>query len=402
MANEKQGFINVDELMPQITIEQAVAFYGIETGELKRIGKEIRTRCFLNCGNTEETGDRAIAIDAVSPVKKWRCHQYGCGKGGNLIGLCDLMKPGEHSGGRPRGGRFLEIAKDLRAMVSGVDRAEDRPSPAESAPTTNATDPELRRNIPLGDSDNERVRAMVNHDEKFLTVPDENMNRHAASYMRARPYLTEEACRRWRCGYLPHDAGGMLRGKFVYPMISEDGKVLAWFGRDPQFEGKHEKWRTGGKRGREPNKFQFPSKFHRGLELFGQDRYFEHANGDQLEQVGIVVTEGPNDTIALWEKLSIASVAVCSNTITDEQVEKLVRMSRDKDGAMITLMFDADTEGERGAKEALWKIAERCQVRLGWSSGVLGGKFRNRQPDSLTADEWSELCSSRRDPRENA
>jgi hypothetical protein len=50
---EKKAFINVDELMPQITLQQAATFYGIAWPELKRIGSETRTACFLNCGQGE-------------------------------------------------------------------------------------------------------------------------------------------------------------------------------------------------------------------------------------------------------------------------------------------------------------------------------------------------------------
>jgi hypothetical protein len=59
---EKKGFINVDELMPQITVEQAVNFYNVPLPDLKKIGSETRTACFLNCGKKTPTGDRALAI----------------------------------------------------------------------------------------------------------------------------------------------------------------------------------------------------------------------------------------------------------------------------------------------------------------------------------------------------
>ena len=54
--------MNVDELMPQVTLEQAVVNYGVTLPELHRTGNETRTRCFLNCGRTCESGDRVLAI----------------------------------------------------------------------------------------------------------------------------------------------------------------------------------------------------------------------------------------------------------------------------------------------------------------------------------------------------
>src|SRR4051812_18980301 len=116
MPAEKPGYINVDELMPQVSLEQVAQFYGLALPELKRIGSETRVRCFLNCGKTCETGDRALAIQENHPAKQWHCHQYGCGKSGNLVSLMDLVKPGEAMNGKPRGERFKEIAADLRAV----------------------------------------------------------------------------------------------------------------------------------------------------------------------------------------------------------------------------------------------------------------------------------------------
>src|SRR5207237_4519251 len=112
MSSEKKSFINVDELMPKIALEDVARHYGILLPELHRVGSETRTRCFLACGRTTETGDRVLAIQEGDRAKKWHCHQYGCGKGGNLVSLCDLLKPGESAGRKPRGERFKETAKE--------------------------------------------------------------------------------------------------------------------------------------------------------------------------------------------------------------------------------------------------------------------------------------------------
>ena len=69
--------------MPQLTIEEVARYYGAVLPELRRVGSETRSRCFLVCGKTAETGDRALAIQHDHPVKQWQCHQYGCGKNGN-------------------------------------------------------------------------------------------------------------------------------------------------------------------------------------------------------------------------------------------------------------------------------------------------------------------------------
>src|SRR5207253_668713 len=83
---------------------------------------------------------------------------------------------------------------------------------------------------------------------------------------RRRPFLTSEVCRRWRTGYLPRSTsedktGGTMRGKIVYPYLSETGEVLTWFGRDPEFEDKHQSWEATNRREREPEKFHFVKGF---------------------------------------------------------------------------------------------------------------------------------------------
>lgn len=398
MAAEKSaGFVNVDELMPQLTLEQVALFYGAQLPDLKRIGSETRMQCFLACGKMHETGDRALAIQTEHPAKQWKCHQYGCGKGGNLVSLCDLLKPGANGNGRPRGQRFKEIAADMRKMVAGVF---DAPRPAEAKVASAAPPPPPKATVPLIKSENERARALVDLDQKFV-VDVADMPPAASAYFRRRPFLTPEHCRKWRMGYLPRDvgrtdkSGGTMRGMVVYPVLSEYSEVLTWFGRDPEFEIKHDKWIAANREGREPEKFHFVKGFQRGLELFGQngrERLQERQHRDRLRELGLVVVEGPNDVIAL-DAFGVPAVGLCSNTITDAQVGKIVRWANELASGLVTLMLDCDAEGESGAHQALWKFAQHCRVRLGWSSEMFSGRFKGWQPESLNVEEWREIRS---------
>ena len=54
-----------------------------------------------NCGREGQTGERALTIQPEHPAKIWRCHEAGCGRGGNLVSMCDLLKPGEHRASGP-------------------------------------------------------------------------------------------------------------------------------------------------------------------------------------------------------------------------------------------------------------------------------------------------------------
>src|SRR5262249_29684827 len=150
MPAERKSFVNVDELIPQISLERMAAFYGVELDDLRRVGSETRTRCFLACGRTGGPATPALPARPDHPPRQWHCHQYGCGKSGNLVWMCDLLKPGPNAGGRPRGDRFKSIAADLLAMSVGTARNVDIPlaPPTQSPPT-----PEPPKvNLPLAQS----------------------------------------------------------------------------------------------------------------------------------------------------------------------------------------------------------------------------------------------------------
>jgi 5S rRNA maturation endonuclease (ribonuclease M5) len=241
----------------------------------------------------------------------------------------------------------------------------------------------------------------VHLDAKFVTDPA-LMPPAAASYFRHRPFLTSEVMKQWRMGYLPRDvggedkSGGTMRGKIVYAYTDEEGNVLTWFGRDPDYEEKHRRWERTDRGETEPEKFHFVKGFHRGLELLGQngrERLAQLGYREKLKQFGLIVVEGPNDVIAL-DCLGIPAAGLCSNTVTDEQADKLAAWAWKFADGVATVMLDCDPEGENGAKQALWKLAQRCQVRLAWSSEMHGGRFKGRQPESLTVDEWRVIAAT--------
>ncbi len=390
-GEKKSGFVKVDELMPQLTVEQVAAFYHAPLPELHRVGSETRAACFLNCGKSTDTGDRALAIKTDDPAKQWHCHQYGCGKGGNLVSLCDLLKPGDNAGGKPRGDRFKQIAADMVAMTSGVLRGVDVPPPAAPKPAV-AEAP--KANVPLRLSENERARGLTELDRKFV-VDVAGMTPKASAYVRRRPFLTEDVCRQWRMGFLPRDtgedkSGGTMRGKIVYPYLSDAGDVLTWFGRDPEFEEKHRAWEGTDKSEREPEKFHFIKGFHRGIELFGQHLLRGQEVAEKLRGLGLPLVEGPNDVVRL-ATLGVPAAGLCSNMITREQAAKVARLVRELGVGHALIFLDCDTEGETGMKQALGYLAQLCPVRLAWTSRMYGAKFKGRQPESLLVQEWQEI-----------
>lgn len=392
MSTEKKSFARVEELMPQVSLEQAARYYGITLPELKRVGSETRAACFLNCGKTKETGDRALAIQCEDASKKWHCHQYGCGKGGNLVTMCDLMKPGPTAGGgKVRGERFKDIRDDLLAMIGGEVVSPSPPLPAQPVPP-----PAPKVNVPLKDSDNERVRAVLDLDRKFV-VDIADMSPAASAYFRKRPYLTPEVCRSWRVGYLPRDvggkdkSGGTMRGKITYAYPNEAGDVLTWFGRDPEYEAKKDTWDKSERKDPEPEKFHFVKGYHRGSELYGVHAIQGEVK-DKLRAIGCLpLVEGPNDVIRM-SLLDVPAVALCSNRITREQAAKVAALAREVvPGGVVGVLLDMDEPGLEGARQCLGYISQVGPVRMLWTDRMFGGKFKGRQPEDVKPEEWEEL-----------
>ena len=56
MNREKSGFINIEELIAQVSLEQAVSYYGITMPEIRHIGTEVRTRAFSPADVTRRQG----------------------------------------------------------------------------------------------------------------------------------------------------------------------------------------------------------------------------------------------------------------------------------------------------------------------------------------------------------
>jgi hypothetical protein len=398
MNKPSREFVNVDDLSRRVSVEQVLAHFGLVHEIAHRVGQEIRTRCFLNCGKTEPTGDRVLAIQDHD-VKRWCCHKYDCPHkaGGNLVGLVDLLLPGTNAGGRPRGERFKEVLRTLQ-QIAGRDGAP----PESVAPRVASAVEPAKVNVPLAESENERARVLVNLPEKFVTDPAA-MTPSAASYFRRRPHLTPEVAAHWRMGYLPRDTGGdagggTMRGRVTYQLWDEQGRVVGYCGRDVDYETKHAAWIKAGRQDTEPAKVAFPKGLHRGLLLYGEHRLHEPAVCEQVQALGtLLAVEGPNDTIRM-SLLDAPVVAALSNHLTSEQADKLARWSAELGNIPITLLFDLDPEGEVGMQQALVALAERCPVRLGWSRSMYGGRFQDRQPESLTPAEWQVVREHLRPP----
>jgi hypothetical protein len=390
----RPDYTNVDDLQAETSLAEAAEKCGPRI-ELHGGGRQVRLDCPFGCAG-DHAGKRELSVDTGNPQKVFACHAYGCQVRGNLLSLMHGWLTGTlPAGGRLKGAEFKRVREVLtggtgKASAGGEENPSRKGAEKKSEPS---------RNVPL--VQNEKARELVTLDEKFVRDAA-HMPPSAASYVRRHPCLSVPLMEKWRVGVLPLDRGKdkrgwSLRGQLLYPILSEDGKELAWVARDPQFETKDEAFNALSpvERAKEkkPAKHRFPVDFHRGLELFGQhaDRLREPGYRETIAACGIMVVEGFNDVIGL-DAIGVPAVGIMSNKMTEQQAAKIERWARSLAGGKVSLLFDADTPGDEGAKEAHWLLAQRgLDVRLGWSGLMHGGTFRNRQPEALTGQEWVEV-----------
>ena len=400
MPPTRHGYVNVDELIAQVTPHQVAAFFGVPFPA--DASGEVRIPSVFAERGKGENSYGALTINLDQPQNPIYCHVTGTR--GNLLTLIHGFKHQRPPvSGKLRGDEFKEAARLLQEIAGKVDAvmsgqpmsAIASPAPVASAPAASEpqTSEPVRRNVPLKDSENERARTLVTlHEQTVVDVAE--MSPAAAAYFRSRPFLTPDVCRKWRMGYLPNSASSLLRGRVVYAYGNEQDDILSYFGRDPQFEQHWIEWEQAGRPDdKRPMKHRFVKDFHRGLELYGQNgatRLQEPHVRESLASIGLVVAEGPNDIIKL-DTLGVAAVGLCSNKTTDEQVDKIARFAKRLAAGRVVLMPDNDAEGEEGFKELLWRLnqCEGVTVRLAWSSGMFGGAFAGRQPESLSIEEWN-------------
>lgn len=398
--NRSSGFIDVDRLQAETTLEEAAAKCGVSI-EAKGAGAELRIDCPFGCVG-DHTGRKELAINVENPQKVFQCHAYGCGFRGNLLTLMHAWTTkSKPAGGKLKGEEFQRVKRILAGSVQKPNTsAPSNESASNQSPSAN---PPARTNTPLIDSSDPKVRELHNIHEKFVTEIAV-MNPAASAYIRRHPCLTREAMLKWKSGYLPNDGGGdkrgwSLRGSMVYPVLSETGKVLCWVGRDLHYEQKEIAFAAMTpieRAGKEPPaKHRFPKGFHRGSELYGQQasRLNEPGYREFITKHGLIIVEGFNDVINL-DNLGIPALGIMSNRITDTQVEKTTRWAQQFGSNRVNLMFDNDDAGLAGAKDALWQFSEMgLQVRIVWPRNISGGNFERKQPETVTSEDWEKLIA---------
>ncbi|HQZ69210.1 MAG TPA: hypothetical protein PLY87_29185, partial [Planctomycetaceae bacterium] len=98
--NKPGGYIDVDRLQAETTLETAASKCGIPL-DVKGSGPEVRMDCLFGCAG-DHYGRKEIAINTENPQKVFQCHAYQCGFRGNLLTLMH----GFLTQSKPNGGKL--------------------------------------------------------------------------------------------------------------------------------------------------------------------------------------------------------------------------------------------------------------------------------------------------------
>ena len=72
---------------------------------------------------------------------------------------------------------------------------------------------------------------------------------------------------------------------------------------------------------------------------------------------------------------------------------KVATLASELSNGIVTILRDCDREGLNGMKQCLGYLAQLTPVRLAWSDRMFGGKFKGKQPEALSIEDWQEIAA---------
>ena len=117
--NKPIGYIDVDRLQAEATLEGAAAKCGVSL-DVKGTGAEVRIDCPFSCAG-DHHGRKGIAINTDNPQEIFQCHSYQCQFRGNLLSLMHGFLTGtKPTSGKLKGDEFQRVKKVLAGISQPV------------------------------------------------------------------------------------------------------------------------------------------------------------------------------------------------------------------------------------------------------------------------------------------
>jgi DNA primase len=301
-----------------VSLEAVLQHYQVSGLRTRRRGR-LEGRCPIHRGERDD----AFHVD----LRKKVFHCFACQAGGNVL---DLVAAMEHCSIRA-------AALKLQAWF-GSPQPERPPAPrplAASGQKGELVREKLGRNLPL-----RFALAGVNTSHAYLSQRG----------------ISPATAREFGVGFYSGD--GLLKGRIVIPIRNEGGELVAYAGRAVD--------------GRTP-KYQLPSGFRKGLELFNLHR--AAATGNET----VIVVEGYFDCLRVRQAGFPCVVALMGCALSTEQERLLLERFR-----RLVLMLDGDTAGRASSQRLSARLSEKCSV-------VVVALPDGAQPDQLPPETIGRL-----------
>ncbi len=347
----------IDRIKQTVSIEQVLGQYGVE---LRRQGAQL---VGLSPFREEQTPsfyvkdrmwcDQGLAKKEVG-ARRYMVLPSGKAVSGDVFGLVMGLEDCD----------FKAAAKKLRDLfcpdvaTSPASEPAAVQSPRERAEKSTVRETRARTDQVLDVAENPVI------DIKLTLKPARLLLERA---------FTQETLDFFQVGWTP---AGLFRGRIVYPVHNVKGQLVAYAGRAVKEEDAAEN-----------GLYRFPPKFKKGLEIWNLWRVLSDPEArEQLERDGLVLVEGMNDVMMLWQNGIKNAGAIFGSDLTPAQRRLLLEHCADR---RFTLAFDDDEAGRRATASALEALQSEAWVRVADYSRVKKGERVERptEPEHLTRSE---------------
>ncbi len=177
--------------------------------------------------------------------------------------------------------------------------------------------------------------------------------------------LTKETINHFGLGFC---SKGLLAGWLAIPVHNELNKIVAYIGRaidSTQAE-------TDGK-------YKIPPSFLKSLEVFNLNRVVEEH--ERIDKYGLIIVESFFSVFWLYQLELKNVVALMGWSISDQQIEKLVKVSN-----KLTVFLDGDKTGREATEKIVERLNPHAFVRV-----IHCPNGPKRKPTHFEKDELREL-----------
>jgi len=285
MTEAKKPWIDVNEIKRTVSIEKALARYGV-LDKLERKGSTLRG---LSPFRNEKTPSFFVNIErGIWNDMAGRPMVEGKEVPGNVVGLVMAFENCSF--------------RDALLKLDELARLPADAAVATEAPGDSATS--------VASATQKRVEGVLSSEAPTYEPFGKELKglRYDVPFLEQRG-LSPERARYWGVGYCSR---GMMKGRIVVPIKNRAGDIVAYIGRSLKDDDPEGKWR-------------FPKGFQKSQELFGADRLVrDPETREAVTKYGLILVKGCFDAIFLAEKGFKNVVSPLGHEVSPQQRSLLV------------------------------------------------------------------------------